>query len=144
MKIRPSQLETDGEGNEFVSNPGGTGVRQVFTDQSGNRYVKRSLTSRILSAVVGVVMLGYAAVTITRVLEFPLHLQYVGAAGWTGSVPSMTVALGLLAGAIGFGVLHVSYTGREGVYVTDSGAIIDDVPGNEERSEGSWEFGSAE
>lgn len=59
----------------------------MYTDEEGDRYVKRSVTSRILAAVVGVVMLGYATIMITQALEFTLPLQSFGVAPEAGLVP---------------------------------------------------------
>lgn len=139
MKVPPSGLHTDTDGNEYVAGPDGE-PRAVHTDDEGRRYVKRSRTSRLLAAVVGVVMVGYAVLAFTDGLSLPLHLQYMGAGGLVATFSLGSLLTGAVAGTVGLGVLRVSYTGREGVYVSESGAIIDDVPDSTEDQD--WEFGN--
>lgn len=142
MKVPSEALHRDEEGNEFVEEPQSADSRRVFKDANGRRYVRRDRTSRVLAAIVGVVMLGYGLVAVTAGLSLPLHLQYVGAAAWMQGTPIASLILGLFAGAIGIGVLWTAITGIEGVYLT--GARDEFDPRFDEDSPPSWEFGRFE
>ncbi|MFB6267957.1 MAG: hypothetical protein ABEI31_09885 [Halodesulfurarchaeum sp.] len=141
MKVTPGELQTDEAGNEFVVDRADESARRVHRDQQGRRFVKRDWVSRILAGVVGVVMLGYAVVTVVTTTVSAPYLRYVGAAAWGRAVPGASLVLAGLAAAIGFGVLRASLSGREPVIVSRSGAIIDDVPEEGDRRRG-WEFGN--